>query len=116
MSPERRSRSPELLPQKIYNRLPRLDDRTKRSWSNRALVKFYILDDHYWSFYACGVESDGAMFGIEASPEGFAFMSFFLSEFENVNAHLDLEIKRDLRFQPTTLREIVRLHTRKPKR
>src|SRR5436189_6439192 len=89
---ERHPRTPDLLPQAIYNRLPRLDDKTKLNLINRALVKFYELDDHYWSFYVCGVEGDGAMFGLEASPAGFFFNSFFLSELENVNAHLDIEI------------------------
>ncbi len=100
------SHSHELLPQAVYEQLPRFEE-IQRDWGQHALIKFYVLDDRYWSFYVSSLDRQGDLFGIEVSPEGFTFATFPLGEFERVNAELDIKIKRDAAFEPKPFREIV---------
>jgi hypothetical protein len=72
-----------------------------------ACAKYFILNDGYWSYYVSGFDGSDELYGLEVTPDGSAFASFYLSELANVTACLETSIARDDAFRPIVLGEIV---------
>jgi Protein of unknown function (DUF2958) len=101
-------RGHELLPKDIRERLPPLYANEKLGLEALALVKFFTPDSN-WTWYASEFDGEDIFFGLVSGFE-IELGYFSLSELESIKGPLGLLIKRDLHFEPKTLKELMEFH------
>jgi len=101
----------KLLDEESRQKLPRLYSQEEEGLEAQAVVKFFTPDSN-WTWYASEFDGEDRFFGL---VDGFELeLGYFsLSELEQVHGPLGLPIERDLHFDPTSLRELMRIHERR---
>ena len=96
----------QLINEEIKNILPKLYEQDNKNLNAIAYVKFFTPDSN-WTWYATEFDGEDIFFGL---VDGFCkeLGYFSLSELKSVRGPLGLKIERDLYFEPTTLKELMK--------
>ena len=96
----------KLINAEIKNSLPKLSEQESKGINTIAYVKFFTPDSS-WTWYATEFDGEDIFFGL---VDGFVkeLGYFSLSELESARGPLGLKIERDLYFEPTTLKELMK--------
>jgi len=99
----------QLLDEESRHTLPKLYSQEEKGLKAQALVKFFTPDSN-WTWYATEFDGKDLFFGLVIGFEtelGY----FSLAELESVHGPLGLPIQRDLYFEPTSLHELMKMHS-----
>jgi hypothetical protein len=99
-----------LMTQKIREQLPKLGANAEVGLEAVSHVK-YFTPDSQWTWYASEFDGEDIFFGLVIGFE-IEFGYFSLRELQEARGPLELQIERDLYYQPKSLRELREQHKR----
>ncbi len=96
----------ELVNEEIKNMLSKLYEQDGKGLNAVVYVKYFTPDSN-WTWYAVEFDRNDILFGL---VDGFVkeLGYFSLSELESIKGPLGLKVERDLYFNPTTLKELMK--------
>ena len=97
-----------LLDQASREKLPPLYANEEKGLEAQAQVKFFTPDSN-WTWYASEFDGEDIFFGLVSGFE-VELGYFSMKELKDVRGPLELQIERDLHFEPKTLRELMEWH------
>ena len=99
----------QYLTDEIREKLPPLYANEKLELDALAQVKYFDPSSNL-TWYASEFDGDDTFFGLASDLFGMQLEYFYLSQLKKIRGNLGLPIERDLHFEPTTLRELKKLH------